>query len=124
MKKEIVNDKNLTLQDIISTKTEEAIENDTGELVSLIAIAEMTDLKKIKTISRIKDTQVPILAKLHLFSDKFNVPFIAQLADNIEQLQISINGYGRRELVQVVNQTQPQVVEKRGLFSRPKEVFR
>jgi hypothetical protein len=46
-----------------------------------------------------------------------------KLADNIAQLQISIGGLGRRELVRVVNQAQPEIMEKRGLFAK-KEVFR
>ena len=114
----------LTLQDIINDKTEEIVENESSELVSLIAIAELTNLKKLKTITRIKEEQIPILSKLYLFSDKFKIPFMRNLADNVCELQISIRGLGRRDLVSVVNQSQPPILQNKSLFSANKEVFR
>ena len=117
-------EQHLTLEDLINEKTEQAVTDGTSsDLVSLIAIKELTDLNKIKVITRLKIEQVPIITKLYLFAETFNVPFMKNVADNISQLQISIGGLGRRELVRVVNQAQPEIIEKRGLFAK-KEVFR
>ena len=114
---------NLTLEDLIQEKTNQAVESGSSDLVSLIAIQELTDLQKIKVITRLKPEQVPIVTKLYLYAETFNIPYMRTLADDICQLQISINGLGRKELVNVVNQSQPLIPERRGLFAR-KEVFR
>ena len=118
-------EQHLTLEDLINEKTDQAVtDGASSDLVSLIAIKELTDLEKIKVVTRLKAEQVPIMTKLYLYSETFNVPFMKKLADNIAQLQISIGGLGRRELVRVVNQAQPEIMEKqRGLFAK-KEVFR
>ena len=113
----------LTLQDLISNKTEELIENEGSDLVSLIAIAELTNLKKLKTITRLKPEQIPIITKLYLYSDRFGIDFMKQFANNIAELQISYHGLGRKELVNVVNQAQPQDPIRKSLFTS-KEVFR
>ena len=103
MKKE---EQNLTLEELIENKQEEVISSATGsELVSLIAISELTNTDKMKVVSRIKYEQVSLLTKLALFSQTFGIDFINDIADNILQLQVSINGYGRKELVSVVNQS-------------------
>lgn len=75
-----------------------------SDKVSMLAINELLDLNKLKTISRIKVEQTPILTKLYLFSDVFDTPFTKDLADYILQLQISVNGLGRKELVSLVQQ--------------------
>ncbi len=79
--------------------------NDTyNDLIALKAVDELLNLDKLKTITRINPDQVDIISKLYLFSTTFDVPFTAQLADTILQLQISLRGLGRQELVQLVNQ--------------------
>jgi hypothetical protein len=89
--------------------------------ISLMAIGELLNLEKLKTISRLKPNQVANLTKLYLFAETFGVPFTKALADNILQLQISHEGLGRRELVQLVQQRsnglmfEPQPTKK-GLF--------
>lgn len=75
-----------------------------SDKVSMLAINELLNLDKLKTISRIKAEQTPILTKLFLFNDVFNTPFTKDLANYILQLQISVNGLGRRELVSLVQQ--------------------
>ena len=113
----------LTLQDLISNKTEEVIENEGSDLVSLIAIAELTNLKKLKTITRLKPEQIPIMTKLYIYGERFGIPFMKSFADNIAELQVSYHGLGRKELVNVVNQAQPQDPIRKSLFAS-KEVFR
>ena len=80
--------------------------------IALRAVEELLDISKLKTISRIKPTQVANLTKLYLFAETFKAPFTKVLADNILQLQISINGFGRQELVQLVQQRNNMMIEK------------
>ena len=91
-----------------------------NDTIALKAVEELLDHKKIKTITRVKTEQVSVISKLYLFSKVFNAPFCKDLADNILQLQISINGLGRRELVQLVQQRngtiQEQVMTSKDIF--------
>lgn len=120
-KKEI---NNLDLQTLLSERQEESINTaSAGELVSLIAMNELTNRDKIKLTSRIKEEQVLILTKLNLFSEIFDIDFVKSLANNILELQVSIKGLGRKELVRVVNSSIPDEIVKRGMFER-KDVFR
>lgn len=123
-KKDTKPDDVLTLADVINSKTEQALDGEpNNDLVSLIAINELTNLNKLKVVSRVKIEQVPILSKLYLYSETFKSDFTSRLANNILELQISVGGLGRKELVQVVNQSQPIIEQKRGLFAK-KEVYR
>ena len=72
--------------------------------ISLMAINELLNTKKLKTISRVKMDQVAILTKLYLFADVFGEIFPRKLADLILKIQISVGGLGRKELVQLVQQ--------------------
>lgn len=119
--KDIKNDK-LKINELLEENINEQLENGSSDLVSLIAISELTNLDKLKVITRIKEEQVPILTKLYLYAETFNIPFIKNMADNILQLQVSIRGLGRKELVNIVRESTPTEV-KRGLFGT-KEVFR
>ena len=119
--KDIKNDK-LKINELLEENINEQLENGSSDLVSLIAISELTNLEKLKVITRLKEEQVPILTKLYLYAETFNIPFIKNIADNILQLQVSIRGLGRKELVNIVRESTPNEV-KRGLF-RTKEVFR
>ena len=80
--------------------------------IALKAVDELLNLDKLKTISRIKIDQIPNITRLYLFSETFGSPFCKVLADNILQLQISLNGYGRRELVQLVQQRNGMLMDK------------
>ena len=117
-----VKDEKLKIDELLEENISEQLESGSSDLVSLIAISELTNLDKLKVITRLKDVQVPLLAKLYMYAETFNIPFIKNLADNILQLQISIRGLGRKELVNIVSESTPQEV-KRGLFG-PKDVFR
>lgn len=115
---------NLDLQTLLTERQEESINTaSAGELVSLIAMNELTNRDKIKLTSRIKEEQVLILTKLNLFSEIFDIDFVKSLANNILELQVSIKGLGRKELVRVVNSSIPDEIVKRGMFER-KDVFR
>ena len=119
--KDVKNDK-LKIDELLEENISEQLESGSPDLVSLIAINELTNLEKLKVITRLKDEQVSLLAKLYMYAETFNIPFIRNLADNILQLQISIRGLGRKELVNIVRVSTPQEV-KRSLFG-PKDVFR
>ena len=119
--KDIKNDK-LKINELLEENINEQLENGSSDLVSLIAISELTNLEKLKVITRLKEEQVPILTKLYMYAETFNVPFVKNMADNILQLQISIRGLGRKELVNIVRESTPTEV-KRSLFGT-KEVFR
>jgi len=121
--KDIKNDK-LKIDELLEENINEQLENSSSDLVSLIAISELTNLEKLKVITRLKDEQVPLLAKLYMYAETFDVPYIKNMADNILQLQISIRGLGRKELVNIVREsTSTEVKVKRGLFGT-KDVFR
>lgn len=117
-----VKDEKIKIDELLAENISEQLENGSSDLVSLIAISELTNLNKLKVITRLKDEQIPLLTKLYMFAETFNVPFMKNMADNILQLQISIRGLGRKELVNIVRESTPQEV-KRGLFG-PKDVFR
>ena len=117
-----VKDEKLNIDELLEENISEQLENGSSDLVSLIAISELTNLNKLKVITRLKDEQVPLLSKLYMYAETFSIPFVKNLADNILQLQISIRGLGRKELVNIVRESTPQEV-KRGLFG-PKDVFR
>jgi hypothetical protein len=119
--KKVKEDK-LKIDELLEENINEQLENGSSDLVSLIAISELTNLEKLKVITRIKEEQVPILTKLYMYAETFNIPFIKNMADNILQLQVSIRGLGRKELVNIVRESTPTEV-KRGLFGT-KEVFR
>ncbi len=119
--KDIKNEK-LKIDELLEENINEQMENGTSDLVSLIAISELTNLDKLKVITRIKEEQVPLLSKLYMYAETFNIPFIKNLADNILQLQVSIRGLGRKELVNIVRESTPTEI-KRGLFGT-KDVFR
>ena len=119
--KDVKNEK-MKIDELLEENISEQLENGSSDLVSLIAISELTNLNKLKVITRLKDEQVPLLSKLYMYAETFNIPFIKNLADNILQLQISIRGLGRKELVNIVRESTPTEV-KRGIFGT-KDVFR
>lgn len=117
-----VKDEKIKIDELLEENISEQLENGSSDLVSLIAISELTNLNKLKVITRLKDEQIPLLTKLYMFAETFNVPFVKNMADNILQLQISIRGLGRKELVNIVRESTPPEV-KRGIFGT-KDVFR
>lgn len=98
-------------------------EIEVNDKISLIAISELVNMENLPTITRLKIEQVPTITKLNLFADTFKVPFAKKLSDNIMKLQISINGLGRRELVQMVRQRDEPMIEN-GKRLTAKDIFR
>ena len=92
--------------------------------ISLMAIHELLNIKKLKTISRLKFEQVSIISKLYLYSSTFGEKFTKQLADLILQLQISTSGLGRRELVQLVQQRSDMFELAMSPKKTSKDIFR
>lgn len=78
------------------------INKNNSDLISLLAINELINEKNVKRVSRITPEQVNILTKLYLFGSIFDADIATAIADNILNLQISIKGLGRKELVQLV----------------------
>lgn len=121
MSKNKKNDNNnvLDLSSILDTSINNS-SPDNNDLVALIAVSELTNLDKIRTISRLKPEQIEIITKLELFSDTFKIPFTKNLANKIMETQISINGLGRKELIKLVNQRENDIILPR----KNKDIFR
>ncbi len=108
---------NIKIDELIEKQIDEAKD----DLISLLALQELLGEKNLKRVSRIKDTQVPALTKLFMFGDIFESDTATSLADYILNLQISIRGLGRKELVSLVQRRDDNIVEeipltKKGLF--------
>lgn len=108
---------NIKIDELIDKQIDDAKE----DLISLLALQELLGEKNLKRVSRIKDTQVPALTKLFMFGDIFESDTATSLADYILNLQISIRGLGRKELVSLVQKRDDNIVEeipltKKGLF--------
>ena len=108
---------NIKIDELIEKQIDEAKD----DLISLLALQELLGEKNLKRVSRIKDTQVPALTKLFMFGDIFESNIATSLADYILNLQISIRGLGRKELVSLVQKRDGDVIEeipltKKGLF--------
>ena len=115
--------KKLEMEDLTKTNLNIAMdEQPQNDLISMLAIQELLNIKKLKTITRIKPEQVSNISKLYMFSQTFNTSFTKTLADMILQLQVSINGLGRKELVQLVQKREEVMTETRRLTS--KDIFR
>lgn len=91
-----------------------------NDLISLKAVTELLNPKRITTNSRISKEQVKTISKLLLFGSTYKSSFATDLAVTILELQISLNGMGRQELIQLVQQRTETVnierVEKKGIF--------
>ncbi len=108
---------NIKIDELIEKQIEEAKD----DLISLLALQELLGEKNLKRVSRIKDTQVPALTKLFMFGDIFESDTATSLADYILNLQISIRGLGRKELVSLVQKRDDNItpeipLTKKGLF--------
>lgn len=108
----------LELNDLINPVTTSETSSD-NELQKEV-ITNLFNKDNIKTNSRIAKYQVNPITKLLLFADFFQSDFARNLATNILELQVSLNGYGRKELVQILAVSSPQLEEekpiKKGIF--------
>lgn len=71
------------------------------EQIKLDIVNSLLDDDLLQINSRIKMQQVKKLLRLYAFSDYFKVPLLKEIADLILKLQISVNGLGRKELIEV-----------------------
>lgn len=96
----------------------EIMNNDNNNnLISLLAVKELLNNKNLKQNSRLKLEQIPLIVKLLLFSNTFNTKLTKDMANLIMELQISTNGLGRRELVELAKNNSDIVIErKKGIF--------
>ncbi len=123
MNKEKIGLQELTAQtdDTAFNFSNDHIDDSTQDQIALLAVSELLDIKKLKTISRINPDQITNITKLYMFADTFKTSFARKLADTVLQLQISTNGLGRKELVQLVQQRIggyiiPDTTTKKGIF--------
>lgn len=119
----------INMKDLVQNEDEQKYQNivnqnanQPNDMIALMAITELLNPKKLKTISRVKMDQVAILSKLYLYADVFKQPFTKQLGDLILQIQISVNGLGRKDLVQV-GQPRLEMMEQ-PKPNAPKDIFR
>lgn len=66
------------------------------------AIESLFEDKHLFKNSRVKNNDILKLARLKLYGDYFNLSLIDRLIKYILQLRISVNGLGRKEIVELV----------------------
>jgi|SRR5690606_20685452 len=66
------------------------------------AIESLFEDKHLFKNSRIKNNDILKLARLKLYGDYYNLSLIDKLIKYILQLRISVNGLGRKEIVELV----------------------
>src|SRR5690554_6545567 len=109
----------LELKDLINPDEVKNDGNNATDLIKLQVANSLLSIKNLKSNTRIKYQQVSHISKLYLFADIFEIDFIKNLADTILQLQISINGLGRKELVDLVGKVyNPELPELEKLTSK------
>ena len=79
-------------------------DNAPSDKISEMAITELFDPKKLKNNSRIKFEQVKFLTKLEMYAQVYDIPLCHDIVKEILNLQISVDGLGRKEVVQLVQQ--------------------
>ena len=110
-----LNEEDQTYQQVINNDPQ------TDEISKMI-INELLDQKKIKSNSRIKFDQISKIVKLFLFSKTFKDDnFSKSIGELMLELQISIQGKGRQELIQAVQrrdmfEMQPQTKQSKDIF--------
>lgn len=87
------------------------------------AIESLFEDKHLFKNSRIKNNDILKLARLKLYGDYYNLALINKLIKYILQLRISVNGLGRKEIVELVktdvftsNLVEPTANGSRGVF--------
>lgn len=66
------------------------------------AIESLFEDKHLFKNSRVKNNDILKLARLKLYGDYYNLTLIDRLIKYILQLRISVNGLGRKEIVELV----------------------
>ncbi len=120
-----MNDKKLDIKDFLKPETVKDVQENSGanDVIRLMTVDQLFNKDNLKSNSRIKFSQVSQLTKLASYGEIFNVPFVNDIVDNILQLQISINGLGRKELVELVSNVQDPLHDPT-IKSVRKEIFK
>ena len=66
------------------------------------AIESLFEDKHLFKNSRIKNSDIMKIARLKLYGDFYNLTLIDKLIKYVLQLRISVNGLGRKEIVELV----------------------
>ena len=111
----------LNFEDFINPDNDPVNELD---ILKMVTVNHLLSKDNLKSNTRLKQKQVPLLSKMYLFGEVFNVPFITQLANNISELQISINGLGRKELVDLVGKVYNPFSDLSNENNNRKDIFR
>ena len=87
------------------------------------AIESLFEDKHLFKNSRIKNSDIMKIARLKLYGDFYNLSLVDKLIKYILQLRISVNGLGRKEVVELVKTdvftsslVEPTKNESRGVF--------
>lgn len=121
----MTNKEKLTLQEMTGRDENGLIEKEetsqsTSDIIAITAVKELLNPDKIKTNSRIDKAQIKTIAKLFLFGSVYDSNFASDLGRLILELQVSLNGLGRQELVQLVQQRSETIfteeTQKKGIF--------
>lgn len=87
------------------------------------AIESLFEDKHLFKNSRIKNNDIMKIARLKLYGDFYNLSLIDKLIKYILQLRISVNGLGRKEVVELFKTdvftsylTEPNINGSRGVF--------
>ena len=87
------------------------------------AIESLFEDKHLFKNSRIKNSDIMKIARLKLYGDFYNLSLVDKLIKYILQLRISVNGLGRKEVVELVktdvftsNLVEPTNNGSRGVF--------
>ena len=87
------------------------------------AIESLFEDKHLFKNSRIKNSDILKLTRLKLYGDYYNLSMVDKLIKYILQLRISVNGLGRKEIVELVktdvftsNLVEPTNGGSRGVF--------
>ena len=87
------------------------------------AIESLFEDKHLFKNSRIKNSDIMKIARLKLYGDFYNLSLVDKLIKYILQLRISVNGLGRKEVVELVktdvftsNLVEPTKNGSRGVF--------
>ena len=96
---------------------------DTNDELREKAIESLFEDKHLFKNSRIKNSDIMKIARLKLYGDFYNLSLVDKLIKYILQLRISVNGLGRKEVVELVKTdvftsylTEPTKNGSRGVF--------
>lgn len=73
-----------------------------SEQITKEVLGHLFNQQNLKQNTRIKPEQISAMSKASVYAQTYNLPFLQDFINNIMQLQVSIHGLGRKEMVQMV----------------------